>query len=422
MILREFHAAMKKPPSNLRTQDAEKAVEAFLSLPLVSEFVFRSPQTVDTSQKEVVDLLISHSGMSVLISQKCQEDPSRRTTTKTQAWANKQAKKAFVQLRGALRAGEAKKVIWCDHRRRGRVEFPDGLPVIGHGIVIVEVFETVELGPENDFPLEFNGTAITYFSVNDFLNLTEQLRTLPELLEYLQARQALSATALRTIGNEKTLFEYYLLNDGSFDGWNGNVDSNLIVSTKEDKLSIIRAAKAESDHHSKLLEYVADQLATRLPGYEADLPSHILSAFDAPAERKNYLQMQEVLANLRLRERAELGRIFSQTIEALKDEREGFLFRAVYFDARPDLVFVLASSKGIARTEVLERGLVLMRAAMAQYRKCRAMLIIDRDGSGFEVSIGESKDDLTDDDIRAGKSLFGNLKMFDRTYSFVPVS
>jgi hypothetical protein len=422
MIKREFRAAMIKPPANLRTQDAEKAVEAFLSLPLVSEFVFRSPQTVDTSQKEVVDLLISHSGMSVLISQKCQEDPSSRTTAKTQAWANKQAKKAFVQLRGALRAGEAKRVIWCDHRRRGRVEFPGGLPVIGHGIVIVEVFETVELGPENDFPLEFNGTAITYFSVNDFLNLTEQLRTLPEILEYLQARQALPAMALRIIGNEKILFEYYLLNNGSFDGWNSNVDSSAVVSSSKDQLRIIRAAKAESDRYSKLLEYVADQLARRLVDYEADLPPHILSAFDDPAERKNYLQMQEVLANLRLRERAELGRIFGQTVETMKDKQEGFVFRAVYFDARPDLVFVLASSRGIARAEVLERGIVLTRAATAHYAKPRAMLIIDRDGSGFEVSISESKNDPIDDDIRAGKRLFGNLKMFDRAYSFVPVS
>jgi dsDNA-binding SOS-regulon protein len=412
---------MKKPPSNLRTQDAEKAVEAFLSLPLVSEFVFRSPQTVDSSQKEVVDLLISHSGTSVLISQKCQEDPSSRTTTKTRTWANKQAKKAFAQLRGALRAGEAKKAVWCDHRRRGRVEFPEGLPTIDHGIVIVEVFETVELGPENDFPLECNGTAITYFSVNDFLNLIEQLRTLPEILEYLQARQTLPAMALRTIGNEKTLFEYYLLNNGSFDGWNDNADSSAVVSSNQDKLRIIRAAKAESDHYSKLLEYVADQLATRLVGYETDLPSHILSAFDNSAERKNYLQMQEVLANLRLRERAELGRVFSHTVETLKDEQKGFVFRAAYFDAHPDLVFVLASSKGTARAAVLESGLVLTRAAMAEYGKCRAMLIIDRDGSGFEISIGESKDDLTDEDIRVGKRLFGNLRIFDHAYSFVPV-
>ena len=91
--------------------------------------------------------------------------------------------------------------------------------------------------------------------------------------------------------------------------------------------------------------------------------------------------------NLRLRERTELGRAFDEAINALKDAQEGFIFRVAYFDSRPDLIFIVAFSKGVARPEVLERGLVLMRAAMAHYSKSRAMLIIDREGGGFEVSI-----------------------------------
>src|SRR2546429_157943 len=42
-----------------RTLWAERQVEEFLSLPLVSEFVFRSPQTVDGSQREVADFLVT---------------------------------------------------------------------------------------------------------------------------------------------------------------------------------------------------------------------------------------------------------------------------------------------------------------------------------------------------------------------------
>lgn len=43
-----------------RTLWAERRVEEFLSLPLVSEFVFRSPQTVDGSQREVADFLVTY--------------------------------------------------------------------------------------------------------------------------------------------------------------------------------------------------------------------------------------------------------------------------------------------------------------------------------------------------------------------------
>ena len=55
-----------------------------MSLPLISEFVFRSPKHNDPTEKEVIDHLIVHKGDGILISQKAQEDPtgavSRRTS------------------------------------------------------------------------------------------------------------------------------------------------------------------------------------------------------------------------------------------------------------------------------------------------------------------------------------------------------
>jgi hypothetical protein len=408
----------KKPQSNRRTQEAEKWVEEFVSLPFISEFVFRSPQTIDASQKEVADLLISHSGMSILISQKCQEDPSSRDLKKTATWAIKKTKGALAQLRGALNTAKAKKAVWCEHRRRGRVEFPNGLPPINYGIVIAEVFHHVELEPENDFPLVIDGTPIAYLSVNDFLNLSQELRTLPEILEYLKARQALPAAALRTIGGEKGVFEHYLINDGRFPEYREQTTLPALSAADRAKLDKVMATKAESDRYTQVIEYVADQLATRLPTYASGLPVQILSAFDEPQGRSRYLEMQGILANLRLRERAELGRAFTQAIQTVKDEQEGFVFAALYFDSQPDLVFVLASSKGTPRPEILERGLVLVRAARAHYKKSRAMLILDRDGSGFEISIIESASGPTEEEIEAGRRYFGGLRIFDRQYSF----
>ena len=218
-----------------RTQWAERHVEEFLALPLVREFVLRSPQTVDGTQREVADHLILHSRSGVLISQKCQEDPAARDEEKTELWARKNARNAVRQLCGALRADP--KMVWCDHPRRGRIEFPKGLPPITHGIVLTEVFQAVDLqAAADDLPLGYRNTPITYLSVNDFLNLAVELRTVPELIAYLDARRGLPIPELRRIGSEQPLFEFYLLGDGSFQGCAGISDARVAVAAQEGRL------------------------------------------------------------------------------------------------------------------------------------------------------------------------------------------
>jgi hypothetical protein len=169
-----------------------------------------------------------------------------------------------------------------------------GLPPINHGIVIAEVFERVELGPESGFPLAIGDTPITYLSVNDFLNLAQELRTLPEILQYLTARRALPGTELRTIGAERALYEYYLGHDGSFQGCTGHASAEAFAAHNAGSLLLAREEKANSDRYGELIEYVADQLATRLTDYASELPSHIISSFDDPTDRRRYLQMQGI--------------------------------------------------------------------------------------------------------------------------------
>ena|SRR6267142_6126534 len=96
-----------------RTIWAEQHVEEFLTLPLVSEFVFGSPQTVDSgTQREVADFLLTWGDVGILISQKCQEDPLGRSRSATETWARKKSRKAVWQCvavtwRAARRQGSA---------------------------------------------------------------------------------------------------------------------------------------------------------------------------------------------------------------------------------------------------------------------------------------------------------------------------
>src|ERR1700674_248634 len=94
---------MESKKATTRTRWAEQNIAAFLSMPLISEFVFFSPQTIDGTQREVADFLVSYGDPGLLVSLKSQEDPGSRTPEKDAAWVRKTAKEALRQLRGALR-------------------------------------------------------------------------------------------------------------------------------------------------------------------------------------------------------------------------------------------------------------------------------------------------------------------------------
>lgn len=160
-----------------------------------------------------------------------------------------------------------------------------------------------------------------------------------------------------------------------------------------------------------MLEHVADQLATRRPDYADGLTPELIAAFDAPDERKNYLEMQRVLASLRLRERAQLGLAFDSSAQGLGDAPQGFSVRAAYLDSKPDWVFVFASSKNLQRSNVLSWISPTMRAAMAYYQKRRCLLVLDRDGSEYQVGLSSEVFEATISDHAVGEKLFGKLRI-----------
>ena len=134
-----LNVSMNDRPAVTRTIWAEMHVESFIAPTFIAEFVFRSPQVVDGTQKEVADFLVLRGEQALLVSQKCQEDPTSRAGEKLQRWARKRAEGAVAQLKGALRRVGDGREIWCEHPRRGRVPFPNGLPPITHAIATVEI-------------------------------------------------------------------------------------------------------------------------------------------------------------------------------------------------------------------------------------------------------------------------------------------
>jgi hypothetical protein len=56
-------------------------------------------------------------------------------------------------------------------------------------------------------------------------------------------------------------------------------------------------------------------------------------------------------------------------------------------DTRPEFLYVFAAARGIARPVLIERVQFLLRGALAWYRKPAGLVILDRDGCGFEVAM-----------------------------------
>lgn len=208
---------MKPTIAKRRTNWAEEFAEHFTSRPLVHECVFRSAKYLDRTEKEVCDLLLVLRNRSVILQMKCQEDPQSRSGEKLDRWVVKHAAEALAQVRGAAKT-MSEREIWCEHPRRGRVDFQRGQLTLLHGIVLVEHFSQ-RIALPGTFALDEGLLPISYFTTNDFLNIIEQLRAFPEIVRYLDKRHQLPGESLRGVGGEKVFFQQYILGNASFEAW-----------------------------------------------------------------------------------------------------------------------------------------------------------------------------------------------------------
>ena len=402
--------------SRQRTDWAENFLDEFVAIPLTHECVYLRPHYLP-SNKELCDLILRLRDRGIMISLKCQEDPMQKTGAKLKSWAIKAANKAVDQLKGATRSVKERH-FYCNHARRGRVDSQPNSIKLEHLLVLVETFESVDL--DKDLPLSHNGIPVSYLSTNDFLNLIKELRAFPDIERYLNARRALPDETRKTIGVEQTLYDYFILHE-SFDGCKGLEDAKKYANSRVRELHDARTRKAQADSSALLIEDVADKLATRHPKYREGLGEEILAGFDTPENRKNYLSMQNELCDLQLSERRLLGDRFKSIIDKIRetDQIENMAYQANWIDAKPDFIYVLVSSKGVSRQELLRRCRDLLLGVLSFYSKDRGMVIADRDGESYEVQM-VTKFQRSPETNELGRQFFTKLKMIDYPSTFVP--
>lgn len=392
-----------------RTDWAERYLEKFSSFPLTWENVYRSTEYVDKTKKEVVDLLFVLRNEGIFISLKCQEDPRTRTGDKLTKWINKKAKKALKQIKGGIRTCQTSGYC-CEHPRRGKVFFRPKEIKITHAIVLVETLEVVRLADE--FDLEIDAIPISYFSLNDFLNILDKFRTIKDIQRYLSERKSLSREILTTLGLEKTIYEYYVLNNGIFHNITDLSEIALEVKTNKKKINELILIKNSMDKNSYIIESISDALSKRLKGYKKGLDTKTSIRYDSPLNRKKYLLMQNEICDLVLNERRKIGEKFLEMMKKVENvsKKKSMAYQAISLDSKPNFQYVLSSSKGFERQEVINKSELLIRAALAEYNNERGMIITyNHDNDNFEVILVD-KFEKTGFDVEYAKQFFGKLK------------
>ena len=251
-------------------------------------------------------------------------------------------------------------------------------------------------------------------SLNDFLNLCDQLRTVPELVRYLDERKTLPDDLRLVVGAEDVLFGYYLLNAGSFADLRSLEEAKHHIVSRREEFGSLISARADRQIHARRLEHIADQLSERHREYRHGLSQAVLARYDSTSDRRMYLEMQELIAGMMLAERAELGRVFAGTVEKRFEQGGvGFTFMAALVPSHPRVVFLFGSfaeTASFSRDTLLRSFHTLTQRAMAHYRRTSCLIVVDRNGESYEVGLAEQEGLASAEAIEAGRRMFGSLR------------
>lgn len=150
------------------------------------------------------------------------------------------------------------------------------------------------------------------------------------------------------------------------------------------------------------------------PTYAEGLDPETRARFDAGDGRARYLiylAMQDARSDLSLPDRRMLGGAMLDTFRPPANANR-FTYRALWADSKPNFAYVLISSRGVERTEVLARAQLLLTAALAQLSFSAGLAIVDRDSVSFEV-VHIPTLVATPEDRARGAQLFGSLHVAD---------
>ena len=120
--------------------------------------------------------------------------------------------------------------------------------------------------------------------------------------------------------------------------------------------------------------------------------------------------LQEILTDMRLTERASMGRQFHTVAESMRGKTSGLTMAAALVDGK-DWVFVFISCRGVEKPTRFGISKTLAGGALAHYQKKNCLVVIDRDGEHYDLMLSNPEYEPDAADIAAGEKHFGHLRM-----------
>ncbi len=395
-----------------RTDQMELLLEQLASLPLTWENVYRSPQYTAKLDKEVVDLLLILRSRGIFVSLKSQQNPDSRTGDKLNRWVQKSAFSAVRQVSGGIRTSKTRE-FWCIHHRRGRVTFEPNKISPVRAVILIESHQIVQLNQE--LPLEIDTVPVSYFSLDDFVNMLNELRTFNDLLKYMETRSLICQKLQRTLGIEQDIFEHYVLQRGSLRGVSELQNLQKINFEHKSEISQLIKKRISDNLLAVPIERLSDQLSTRLENHEEGLDEVHLGGFDPNSKRRNYLLIQNELCDLVLDERRKMGVLLVNVAKkAVEPENQQCIgYQAGFLDSKPNFLYIFSSSKNLSRNEILHKARSLIHGGLSHYGMSNGLIIhYDHDLDNFNTILVRS---FEDNEVfrELGTAYFAELRMSD---------
>lgn len=256
----------------------EELLHSIIAEPLLLGLVHLRPSIRSGGQqRELCDILIEDSPIALIIQIKAQSD-NDKGKEKLERWVNKKISEASKQVCGALRFLHISD-IHINNEVRGDFIIQRGELQGRHGIVVVDYTGSPLPINGNISRRSDTGVPLHYLSTSDFANLCNFLKSLPDLIKYLEERSKISAWATPRLNDERNVYAYYIQNEGRFHSairpedfekcWEYLTVKNkdkYIDKLREDELAELFNAMLSEAHEldSKMGEYIPLNLQGRL--------------------------------------------------------------------------------------------------------------------------------------------------------------
>lgn len=397
----------------------EKLLTKLISEPLLYDFVHLGPKIKNNKyNKALCDLLIEDEPIAIIVELKTQNDEITRQGRNQINWTSNQIKKAIRQVNGGIRNLNLVDII-CNNPKRGKIIFTKNQLEPKHGIIIIDynsepyiLNSNIENRTKRNIPLH-------YFTFNNFVWLCKQLKTLPDLLEYLNERSKIPLWARPRLNDENNIYAYYLMNKCKFEYTNQLKDFENCWNTLTTEYKDKYLGKLNEDQEAKQFDLILNELY-KLEGVKWEFNTN--NNINIDVKDTDRVEISRQLNRISLLHRRNISKKFIEKMLKADNNPNWFNYFTSFSEDRKKAYFFLSTALSAEkRKEVL---LTLSTCLYDLYNEIQTVVGVATEnmhstkGRSYDfIYIKDIERDNDIEHIKTCKQFFDELR-FEKIYDF----